>query len=274
VQDDMHASLVHAEAGYTPSDDSLRAAIRRAHALHLRVTLFPLLRLLRRTPAEWRGIIRPDDEARWFQSYGALVERLAALARDESVERLSIGSELGSMEHSTDEWRRMIARVRELFPGQLLYSANWDRYERVPFWSQLDLIGISAYWEVILSSHRATIDEALAAWQPIRARLKEFGHRVGRPLVLTEIGYPSVAGAGSWPWNDFLDGEAGREDQETQRRLYEAFCIAFARASELGGVYFWFWISPGGSGDRSYSPRRKAAEWVIREWYRRRPPLP
>jgi hypothetical protein len=275
VQDDVEASLVRAQSGYTPSNAILEATIRRAHARGLRITLFPILRLIRRTPAEWRGVIRPRDPARWFASYSALVERLARLGRAEGVERLSVGSELASLE-GRDEWHALIAGVRKIYGGTLLYSANWDRYSRVPFWRDLDQIGISAYWELIAPGRAATLEEALAAWRPIRNRLDDFAREMGRPIVLTEVGYPSVEGGGSWPWNDFLEGPAGRESPEAQRRLYEAFTLAFTDAERLAGVYFWFWIAPGGAGDRGYTPRHKPAEWVIRNWYRRadRAPYP
>jgi hypothetical protein len=274
VQDDVRASEVRAQAGYTPPDERIAAAIRQAHALGLRVTLFPLLRLLHRKPAEWRGVIRPADEARWFASYGVLVEKLAQLARSERAERLCIGSELASLEDREPAWRELVARTRAAFGGTLLYSANWDRYARVPFWGLVDAIGVSAYWEVIAPARHATVEEAVAAWGPIRARLEAFVQENGRELVLTEVGYPSVRGGGSWPWNDFLDGEAGLEDAETQRRLYDAFTIAWRGSTQLAGVYFWFWVAPGGSGDRGYSPRHKPAEWVIREWYQRRERVP
>jgi hypothetical protein len=268
VQDDVRASEVRADPAFTPSDEAVTAVVRAAHARGLRVTLFPILRLVHRTPAEWRGVIRPADEARWFASYGALLGRLARLANAERVERLCVGSELASLEDRAETWRALIARVRESFAGQLLYSANWDRYARVTFFDALDLIGVSAYWDVIAPGRRASVAEAIAAWRPIRAKLAAFSKANGRPLVLTEVGYPSVRGAGAWPWNDFLEGADGIEDAEAQRRLYEAFTIAFTDAAEVAGVYFWFWVAPGGPGDRGYSPRHKPAEWVIRGWFR------
>ena len=64
---------------------------------------------------------------------------------------------------------------------------------------------------------------------------------MGKPLVFTEFGHPSVTGGGGAPWNDFLDGPAGVVDLEAQ---------------------------VGGLRDRSYTPRGKPAEQVLRNWYR------
>lgn len=273
VQDDLRASEVRRDSRYTPDERTIRATIRLARARGLRVTMFPMIRLIHRTAAEWRGLLRPSDPGRWFASYRAEITALAQLSAEEGVARICVGSELASLEDSA-EWPALIAGVRARFTGQLLYSANWDRYDKVPFWKELDLIGVSAYWGVTAPDQRPTIEEALASWSRIRTRLRSFVARERKPLVLTEVGYPAVQGGGAWPWNDFLTGWDGIEDAEAQRRLYEAFTLAWGDAPELAGVYFWFWILPGGVGDRGYSPRHKPAEWVVRHWFKPRVAMP
>jgi hypothetical protein len=265
-QEDLAATEVVVDPS-TPSDDRLRAAIRRAHGLGLRVMLFPLVRLCHRTAREWRGLLQPHDLDRWFASYDRRLLQLAALAAEERVERLSIGSELVSLERYADRWRELVRATRARYHGELLYSANWDRYSEVPFWQDVDLIGISAYWGVTPPGAPVTAEEAIAAWQPIRRRLVAFGREHRRPIVFTEIGYPSVSGAGAWPWNDFLTGADGAKDDEAQRRLYEAFTVVWSSERGLAGVYFWIW-DEGGFSDRGYSPRDKPAELVVRSWFR------
>lgn len=272
--DGLHASEVIDDPQLALSDDALRSAIRQAHAAGLRVMLFPLIRLVHRTAAEWRGRLDPGDPARWFVSYRTRVERLARLAAVEQVEALCVGSELASLERRADDWLALIRAVRNLYRGALVYSANWDRFQEVPFWRELDRVGVSAYWELTAGGHRPTVGEALRSWQPLRARLAAFARAIGRPLVLTEVGYPSMRGAGAWPWNDFLDGEEGREDAEAQRRLYESFTLAWNDEPALAGSYFWIWTAPGGVGDRGYTPRGKPAADEVRSWYRQVPLVP
>lgn len=274
VQKDVTASEVHADPDYTAPEPLVRDLIRRAHRLGMRVLLFPILRLVERTASEWRGSIRPADLARWFQSYGAELVRLAAIARDEHAETLSIGSELASTEVAKDEWRALIARVRAAYPGRLLYSANWDHYDRVPFWPLIDELGVSAYWGVAKPGDAPSLEAAAAAWAPIRTRLATFARARGRKVVLTEVGYQSVRGAGAFPWNDFLAGEDGALDDEAQRLLYEAFARAWQDEPALAGVYFWVWFDEGGARDRGYTPRGKPAELVLRTWYRAPERLP
>jgi len=266
LQEDVAATDLTDDAA-TPPPERLRRVIRRAHALGLRVMVFPIVRLRHRTAREWRGLLQPRDLDRWFASYRERVLALAALCDAEGVERLSIGSELVSLERHAERWRALIRAARARYRGAILYSANWDRYAEVPFWADVDLIGVSAYWGVTAPGARVTEADAIAGWRPIRERLAAFGRAQRRPIVFTEMGYPSVSGAGAWPWNDFLTGEDGVKDDEAQRRLYEAFTIAWSREPALAGVYFWIWEDAGGFGDRGYSPRDKPAELVVRSWF-------
>ena len=274
VQDDVTAAEVRSEAGYTAPSSLIRRVVRRAHELGMRVMLFPILRLIHRTPEQWRGVIHPVDPARWFSTYGQLLEDLTALAAGERVEWISVGSEIVALENRTSDWERLIRRTREIFRGRLLYSANWDHFLNVPFWSSLDSVGISAYWAVTPPGERPTTEGAVSAWRRMREGLREFSRRVRRPLVFTEVGYPAAFGAGAAPWNDFLTGAEGAKDLEAQRCLYEAFAIAWNDEPMLSGVFFWLWLSPGGFEDLGHTPRGKPAELVLHNWYRPREMLP
>jgi hypothetical protein len=36
--------------------------------------------------------------------------------------------------------------IRKIYTGKLTYAANWDDFDKVPFWKELDYIGIDAYF--------------------------------------------------------------------------------------------------------------------------------
>ena len=115
------------------------------------------------------------------------------------------------------DWRRLIARVREVFKGPLTYSANFDGYARIRFWDALDVIGISAYFP--LTDERDPSAERLAAaWDDIMTPLEAFARKQNRRVVFTEIGYPAVSSAAARPWED----ARGPADVWLQARLYEA----------------------------------------------------
>ncbi len=270
--DDVRGNRVFPWEGFTPTPEELARAIATARRHGLEVMVFPILRLARRTSAEWRGVLKPDDEEAFFDSYESFVMTYGRAAAAAGASAFIVGSELNSLEKRDARWRTLIARMRGVFPGKLLYSANWDRYERVPFWDALDAVGISAYYELApWGTERPDIDSMVAAWQPVRAKLAAFSRRVGRPIYFTELGYPSQVGAASRPWDET---RRAAYDEEEQRRCFIAFARAFATDETLAGAWVWIWYEPGGLDDRSYTPRGKSAELSLREFYRPRSWLP
>lgn len=263
-QHDVRSDGPAPDPSVTIPDERLRGVIREAHRRGLKVFLFPILELDIRRPLEWRGTIAPRDIDRWWRAYERFVLHYARIAADEKVELFSVGSELVSTEGWRDRWYHLIGAVEKIYGGPLLYSANWDHYEPVTFWERLDYVGVTAYNE--LTRDPAATEAALAAaWGGVRTRLAAFSRRVGKPLVITEVGYTSQDGAAVHPWD--YTSRAG-VDLEEQRRCYAAFVTAWAGEPALHGVFFWNWFGHGGARDRSYTPRGKPAESVVRGWYR------
>lgn len=264
-QQDVRATELAPKPGETPPDEGVRRAISAAHAMGLKVLLFPIIMLEQRAAGEWRGKLAPRDRDAWYASYRRFILHYAAIAAESGVAHFSVGSELGSMQVDGARWAEMIGQVRSLYAGRLLYSANWDDYESVPFWGALDAVGVTGYYELVRSGTETPSVEALvAAWQPVIADLRRIAARVDRKVVLTEVGYTAQAIAARHPW-DYT--RAGRVDLAAQERLYRALARAWSSVPELGGLYLWNWFGDGGGGDNGYTPRGKPAEQVIRQWY-------
>ena len=267
------------------NDAALRRVIAAAHAAGQRVMIFPIVRLRVRAPGEWRGKLRPVDRDAWFASYAAQVVALAQLCAGACAERLAIGSELVSFEDDPARWRALAATVRGRYAGKLLYSANWDRYRAIGFWDAVDEVGVSAYFSLAARGEDPSVPALVAAWRPIVAELAAFSAAHARPIVFTEVGFPSVQGAAYWPWNDGQsktscaagEGCEGERSMEAQRRLWAAFVSVFSArdaTSFLAGTYVWLWVGAGGLRDRGYSPRGKPAQAVLELWYRAGSPSP
>jgi len=265
VTPDVRSEKIAPRGDMTPSDGSLRAAIREAHLAGMRVLLLPLIYVDEMAEGEWRGTISPPDWGRWFRSYERMILHYAAVARDEKVELLSIGSELCSTEGKKEEWLGIVSRVRRDYDGALTYSANWDHRESVSFAESLDFLGMNAYFE-LSDDPDAGVDELLRSWVGIQKEVEAWRSRVGKPLVLTEVGYPSRRGATANPWNYEAGGPP---DLDAQERGYRAFVSAWTGYPALEGVYFYLWWGEGGPADVGYTPRGKPAESVIKEWYSR-----
>ena len=262
-QHDVRSDLLAPDAQVTLPDDRLRQVIRAAHKQGLKVFLFPIVEVEIRRPLEWRGTIKPNSVETWWSNYQSFILHYATLAAEEKAEIYSVGSELVSTEEWRDKWYALIAAVRKIYRGTLLYSANWDHYEPVTFWERLDMIGVTAYNELTTNPDAAE-DELAQAWTGIRAKLATFAHAAGKPLVVTEVGYTSQDGSAVHPWD--YTSRAGL-DLEEQRRCYAAFVTAWGREPSLAGVFFWQWWGSGGLKDKNYTPRGKPAERVLRRWY-------
>ena len=264
-QHDVRSVALAPIGGTTISDDDLRTVMRAAHAAGLKVFLFPIVEVEVRKPKEWRGTLRPDDVNGWWQSYEAFILHYAALAADEDADLFAVGSELVSTEAWRDRWYHLIYSVKKRYTGKLVYSANWDHYQPVSFWERVDYVGVTAYNELTTRSD-ASVDELAAGWRRVRDELTAFSDKVGRPLLITEVGYTSQDGAAIHPWDYTVHAPV---DLEEQRRGYAAFVDAWKDEPRLAGVFFWEWTGAGGPGDGSYTPRGKPAEKVLRAFYAR-----
>jgi len=245
-------------------DATVRRLVRDAHRRGLKVMIFPIVRLKALGPGRWRGTLQPSDRAAWWAAYQRFILHYARLAEDTGAALLSVGSELGSMEHEEARWRRLVADVRAIYRGRLVYSANWDHYPEVGFWDALDYVGINAY-HPITARDDAPQAELSAAWRMIRDKLLVWLAFVDRPLLFTEVGYPSIDGGARRPYHH---GATGPVDLEEQRRAYTAFRDAWRGQERLAGAFFWIWSGPGGPTDNGYTPRGKPAEQVLRAWFR------
>lgn len=257
----------------TMPDARVREVIGQARAAGLEVMLFPIVHIDRRRSGEWRGKLAPVDADRWWSSYEGFIAHYAALAQDTGVDILAVGSELLTMEGERARWESVVARTRGVFQGRLIYSANWDHFDHVVFWDLLDLAGMTGYFE-LSDSPQPTLAELRETWEGAVEVIDTYIDRAGKPLILTEVGYPSQIGAAAHPW-DYTRRKA--PDVQVQylsfRAMYEAYLEVFKRHQRdgrrppLNGVFVWNWYGYGGSDDIGYTLRGKPAEAIVRRWF-------
>jgi len=264
-QPDIAASDIRPDRPRTVPDDVLRRTIREAASLDLEVMLFPILWIDERGPGEWRGALAPDDVDAWFESYRTFIVHYATIAEAEGVALFSLGSELGTMERHADAWTDLAASVRDVYSGPITYSANWDHYDRTPFWGDVDFIGITAYHELTHdASQTPPMAEVLDMWGPIVWSVERLATEHQRPVIITELGYVSQTSAARYPWDYTRRGEV---DLHAQFELYLGAYLAWSSSPMLHGVFFWNWFGDGGHLDNGYTPRGKPAEHLIRWWF-------
>ncbi len=263
-QENGESSRIYLDMRMTPTPDQLGALIRHAKERKLRVILMPIVLLDNPTGNEWRGTLAPRSWDDWFDSYRDMIGHFAWIAQGTGVDMLVVGSELVSSEKLPEQWDKTIRSVREIYHGLLTYSSNWDHYTAVPFWNELDLIGMNSYWKMG-KDHNVTVPQIKARWGEIQRDLKPFVEKTGKPLMFLEVGWCSLANAAHEPWDYTKVSEP--IDLDLQRRLYEAFFEAWYGKPWLGGFSIWEWPpGDGGAEDRGYTPENKPAEKVLRRW--------
>jgi hypothetical protein len=213
-------------------------------------------RLAMRSDSDWR---------RWFEEYEAYILRYAREAQLAGADMFCVGRELDStVIRREPEWRRLIAKIRNEYRGRLVYSANFDTWEEIGFWDALDFIGISAYFRL---SERTdpSLEELEMGWARALGPLEAASKRWGRPVLLTEAGFPSIASAARSPWRE----EKTAADVWLQSRCYEATLRALAERPWIEGAFFWLWerSSKPPFRDPSHTIVGKPATFTMARWY-------
>jgi hypothetical protein len=249
-------------------DPQLIQAIKDARNLGFRVLLKPHLWV----PGSWPGEISMDSEEDWkvwFQHYRRFITHYASIAEATGCEFFSVGNEL-RMASIRDGWPEIIQAVREVYNGKLLYAAHWDgEYLWVP-WEKLDLVGINFYFPLATRPDPIFLD-LLDAARRLRSHLESFAKTVGRPVVLTEVGFRPVKETAMRPWESHEENPALPLDLVAQLKAYLAIYQVFKDAEWLGGLHWWLVYSDpalGGPKGADYSFLGKPAEGIVRLWFR------
>ncbi|UCH84940.1 MAG: hypothetical protein JSW50_04425 [Candidatus Latescibacterota bacterium] len=256
-QTDVNASEIRIDPRRTPSDISVANAALRVKAQNppMRVGLKFHIDV---DDGSWRGNIAPSDPAQWFDQYEEYIVGWARQAEGLGVEHFVVATELaGTLEHES-RWRDVIQEVRKVYSGAVIYAASWDEAPKVPFWDALDFVGVNFYAPVSNRTQTNRID-ILAAWQPWLSRLRLLHKQAGRKILLTEVGYRSIDGAGMHPYDFDRDAAV---DYEEQADLYWGALEAVGKSIWVEGVYLWNWLadSEGFDASKDYTPEGKLAE--------------
>jgi len=231
------------------TDLSMRIGAARAHALGMQVMLKPHVWPRGGDPTKFE----PQSWETWFASYEKYLVHEAQLAERVGAEWLCIGTELSRSE-SRPEWPRLIRAVRSIYHGRITYAANFDAFEKTPFWRELDAIGVDAYFP-LASSMTATDAQLLAGARDAVVRMQRIAKANGRGVILTELGYPSTPGAWIDPWSEHRDRDA---DPAAQTRSFKAMLAALRGAREIDGYFVWKYESdPAYADEKGYLPKER-----------------
>ncbi len=219
--------------------------------------------------ANWRGAFNPSNKAdrnHWENNYRQYILMLAQLAEDNELDLFCIGTELkrSAIRHP-EFWRALIVEVRKIYKGPITYSANWDEFDRIRFWEDLDYIGLNSYFPVNYKRKPGLI-RSRYNWRKIKKRLKQISQKENRQIIFTEFGYRNVYYAGRHPWEH--DEEKSIPYDKAQLHLYQAFFKAFWREEWVAGGFSWKWFAETPKpGNTTFSIQGKPAYGVVKYWY-------
>ncbi|MEQ8908309.1 MAG: glycoside hydrolase TIM-barrel-like domain-containing protein [Vicingaceae bacterium] len=250
-------------------EEGVRQMIRAALKENYRVMLKPQLWL---KGGKYTGQLSFEKNADWKileASYRDFILDFAHLAAEEKVDLFCIGTEL---EQFTQErsyfWKQLIKEIKEVYQGPLTYASNWDEYQEVPFWQELDLIGIDAYFPLTKKTE-PTKKELNKAMRVYSRELKQFSLEKGKPILFTEYGYCSKKGTTIEPWKHDRNAEV---DLEAQTLALECFYDTFWEEEYIAGGFLWKWFpnhtKVGGKNHPGFTPQNKPAEKVVFQAYK------
>ncbi len=214
----------------TPSPERVRIAVQEAERRGLRTTVRPILNetaLIKQKSNAWRGSIEPSSRGTWFTNYQKLLIPYARAS--EGATTFVVGTELNTLEGES-RWKKVIAAVKKVFPGEVAYSANYDSFSTGEVDVPADHVGVDAYPKFGLDDD-ASVEKIAAKWTDW---LRE--HKIDGPPVLHEAGIAAQDGAYETPghW-----GSTTRDlNLEVQEKWYEGICAALHDGA-AGGVYWW-----------------------------------
>ncbi|WP_199269147.1 glycoside hydrolase family 113 [Polaribacter sp. L3A8] len=218
------------------------------------------------------GHIEMDSEEKWAvleKSYSEFILTYAKSAQEINANILCIGTELEKfvMKRPT-YWQNLIKEIKKVYKGKLTYAANWDEYKRVPFWSELDFIGVDAYFPVS-DKKSPTVEELEIGWKLHKEEIKSVQKKFNRPILFTEFGYRSVDFTGKEPWD--ANRVEGKVNLQAQVNGLQAIHNQFWKEDWFAGGFVWKWFhrydKVGGENDNRFTPQNKPAELVLRKLY-------
>lgn len=218
----------------------------------------------------YTGTIEMASSKQWDTlevTYEKFILDYAEAAQQTNAEMFCIGTELESFVNARPEyWNQLIQKIRKVYKGKLTYAGNWDSYKRIPFWDQMDYIGVDAYFPVS-DLKTPNVENAKAGWQPWIKELKEQSVKHGKKILFAEYGYVSADYAGKEPWQTADDTRESNE--EAQQLLLQAQYDTIWNQEWFAGGFLWKHHAESGRRGfvKRFTPQGKLGQKTVTEAY-------
>ena len=224
-------------------------------------------------PNGFTGNIKMDSEKDWLifeKNYEKFILDYAKIAASTNCEILCIGTELNDfVTNRTSFWNQLIKKIRNVYSGKITYAENWDTFEKVPFLSEIDFIGIDAYFP-LTNEKTPTLKSLAKAWIPVKSRIEKLSKKYDKKVIFTEYGYQSKDFTANEPWDHSKKQNVNLLAQQNSLAILLA---TFWNEPWFEGGFLWKWYDNhnqvGGKFDRDYTIQNKSMELLLGNFYRK-----
>ncbi len=271
-QKDAGSSEILFHKRKSASEADLRIILSEAKRRGFKIALKPHIDS---QDGQWRGSIRPENPDKWFISYGYYLVKMAKLAEEYDCAFLIMGTELKAISGKYPEkWKKLIDEIRLYYKGPLTYASNWDEFEKVCFWNDLDYLGIDAYFP-LSDEKNPSLKTLESGWSDYNGTfgkhnwlgdIENWQKKHNKPVIFTEVGYMSWDYSGKQPWVYVGDNPY---NGDLQARCYQALINISKEKDWLIGIIWWNWEPKpvkDAKGECSLPPQGKPAEEVLKKW--------
>lgn len=244
--------------------------IQMAQSLNLKVMLKPHVWVRGQGWAGDFDLDTEEDWQHWEKNYSKYILSFAEIAEDLNVELFCIGTELRiAAKERPEYWSKLIREIRSIYHGKITYAANWDNYQNIQFWDELDYIGIDAYFP-LSDAQSPTVKEIKEGWQNPLDEIEHFNTSFNKPVLFTEFGFQSIDYNASGHWKYKQD--TLNVNLDAQAHAYEGTYLALEERKWFAGGFLWKWHTwhdkYGGPACKRFTPQNKPAQHVIARWYK------
>jgi hypothetical protein len=158
-------------------------------------------------------------------------------------------------------WKKLIKETRGIYNGPMTYAANFDNYQEVAFWDDLDFIGINAYFALRNPNESISDPQRMKkvleeGWLKVFNEINGFRakHQLeNKPMIFTELGYINRKKTTIEPWTGFGFSVVGanrgehlivwdKEEADWEERKFAIdalYKVVKKKQINLEGILYW-----------------------------------
>jgi hypothetical protein len=246
--------------------EGIRASIRKSHEYKMKVMLKPHLWVNHNFYTGDLDFSTEKEWEHWEADYEKYILDFAKLAEEEKIELFCFGTELENpIAKRPEYWIQLIQKIKKTYSGKLTYAANWDSFETIPFWNELDYIGIDAYFPLSVEE-TPSIKALNESWKKHIVKIKTVQQKINKKILFTEFGYRNSNKAAEAPWTE-TETEI---NNLAQANGYEALFQNFSKQQWYAGGFAWKWYADDYYKKKNidYTPQEKPALETLKKWYK------